>query len=181
MTSVEAFNEMLSQFIGELELTFPDVKNVKKYRDKFEAARKANIRLPMNKFLEAIAPHAQAVTARDESFLVGPQGFLTVVGISGVWNECSDGTKDAIWQHIQSLLVLGQTISSLPADAMSAIESVAQKCADDLKAGPNEQIDMNSIFTVLQKNTGLLQNVFNGMVQKPDSIAGSRKGEGDMA
>ncbi|NBQ48846.1 MAG: hypothetical protein EBU33_10415, partial [Sphingobacteriia bacterium] len=46
--------------------------------------------------------------------------------LSKYWNdELTEGTKSAIWQYLQTLNILGMTITSIPSDMLSMVEGVA--------------------------------------------------------
>ena len=71
--------------------------------------------------------------------------------------ELSQVTKDAIWQYLQTLYMLGSTILNIPEETLSMIESVAKKCADSLQngGGLDEKALMSSmsgLFGGLMKN-----------------------------
>ena len=75
----------------------------------------------------------------------------------------SQGTKDAIWQYLQTLNVLGMTITSIPAEALSTIENVAAQCAGGMGgegegegSGSNDQL-MNSMTALLGNLGGMLK------------------------
>ena len=61
--------------------------------------------------------------------------FLKDVNIQSHWDTCSENTKNAIWQYVQTLYMLGTTIKSIPAETLSVIENVAKECADKLGSG----------------------------------------------
>ena len=45
------------------------------------------------------------------------------VNLEKHWGSASENTKNAIWQYIQTLYMLGTTISSIPEDTLSMIET----------------------------------------------------------
>ena len=135
MTSVGAFNDMMGQFLSELVQTFPEDKTIKKYESNFELIRKSNPRKVVETYMEALRPYQDRVMARDESLLVD-NALVKELGLTkSLWDDCSDNTKNAIWQYIQTLLMLGTTITALPADTLKAIESVAEATAGQMSQG----------------------------------------------
>lgn len=164
MTSVGAFNDMMDQFLQELVLTFPDDPAIKKYQLSFEVIRKANARLCMDEFMSSIAPYANYISQKDEAFFLEHSSeidFIKDLNLTKIWTpELSQNTKDAIWQYLQSLYffgsMLGTLMNALPADTLSAIESMAQKCAEDIDPASFNPADlMASMSNILG---GALEN-----------------------
>ncbi len=50
-----------------------------------------------------------------------------------IWtDDLSENTKEAIWKYLHTMYILATTISALPAETLSMIESVAEKCAKQM-------------------------------------------------
>jgi len=161
MSSVTAFNDMMGQFLMELHKTFPEEKGLKKYIAAFEIIRDTNPKKIVNKFMENIAPHVDKISARDESIFMDDSAdleFMKALNIKECWPKASDGTKAAIWQYIQTLYMLGTTITSIPAETLSMIENVAKQCAEKMQ-NDGEGIDE----TQLMKS---MQSMLGGMMKK---------------
>ena len=52
MSSLDAFNELYADFIGDLEGAFPDDESVKAFKAEFTAAREASGRGPLESFMK---------------------------------------------------------------------------------------------------------------------------------
>ena len=132
MTSVTAFNDMMGQFLMELHKTFPEEKGLKKYIAAFELMRSANGKMIVDGFMENVAPHVDKINSKDESFFLEHAeniDFLKDINLKNCWPKASTGTKNAIWQYLQTLIILGTTITSIDADTLGAIEGIAEKMA----------------------------------------------------
>ena len=70
MTSVNAFNDMLGQFLVELHKTFPEEKDIKKMMTSFDVLRSANPRLVVDGFMKGVAPYTDKISSKDETFLL---------------------------------------------------------------------------------------------------------------
>jgi len=152
---------MMSQFLMELHKTFPEEKGLKKYISAFELLKETQPKKIVESFMENIAPYADKVSARDESFFLKDSTtieFLKPLNITTCWPNASDGTKSAIWQYIQTLYMLGTTITSIPPDTLAMIESVAKQCADKMQ---DEGGDINE--AQLMKS---MQGLLGGMMKK---------------
>jgi hypothetical protein len=165
-TTTNAFNDMMQQFLDELVLTFPTEKKLVKYQNTFSILRKANPKKPLKEFMIAVSPFATHLMQKDEEFFkthAAEVPFLNDLDIPRLWSsDLTDVTKGAIWQYLQTLYILGTTINSLPAETLSMIESVAQKCASQLQGDAtspdgtiNEEALMNSM-------NGLMSSLLKG-------------------
>jgi len=137
MTSISAWNEMMEQFLGELEKTFPEEKAVKKYKASFELLKKSNPRKCVEGYMTGVSKYQEKIMAKDESFFMeSNDSVLAEMNIKKHWTaDMSTKTKDAIWQYIQTLYILGTTITMIPAEALGMIEDVAKKCAGSMESG----------------------------------------------
>jgi len=158
MTTIGAFNDMMEQFLEELVLSFPDEPAMKKYQVSFEILRKANSRGCMENFMKSVRPYSSQIMSKDSSFFLDNPEIVEGFKISSIWTEdLSQNTKDAIWQYLQTLYMLGMTISALPEDALSSLEEMAVRCAKDIKPG---DLDANALMS------GVSNMFMHGLGQK---------------
>jgi hypothetical protein len=145
-TTVDAFNEMLQQFIDELVLTFPNVNNFKKYQTALKVVRKSTPKVPLKEFYDSVKPYSDKIMKKDETFFLEDAQdieFINDLNIQSVWGESSNNTKDAIWQYLQTLYILATTISALPQETLSAIEDIAKSF---------DPSNLGSLMNILGKN-----------------------------
>jgi len=156
MASVNAFNDMMGQFLAELHKTFPEEKGIKKCMSGFELMRQTNPRLVVDGFMAGVSPFSDKISAKDDTFFINEfknLDFLKDINLEGHWSSISDGTKDAIWQYVQTLYMLGTTISSIPEDTLSMIEKVAKQCADQMESD-GSGIDESALMKTMQGMLG---------------------------
>lgn len=129
MTTVKAFDEMMNQFLGELSTVFPD-EPPKTGPD-------------CKTFMKQISPWAGQMSAHDESFFCEENEFAKSLNLHAVWKreDCSNNTKQAVWQYLSSMYMIATTLSMFPPETLSAIEAAAENCAKNMKLGPNGQPD----------------------------------------
>jgi hypothetical protein len=142
MTTVNAFNEMMDQFLTELNLTFPENKAIIKFQASFEVVRTATPSKVLDEFMKATKPYRNKIMQKDDSFIINDSNnipLLAEIDIKSLWDLSSDATKSAIWQYLHTLLVFGTTIKTFPPDTMSMIESMAAKCAEQMANGGGDQ------------------------------------------
>jgi len=156
MTSVSAFNDMLGQFLVELHKTFPEEKDVKKMMTSFEVLRTTSPRLVVDGFMKGVSPYADRISAKDETFLlneIDTIDFLKELNIKSYWTRMSTGTKDATWQYLQTLYMLGTTITSIPADTLNLIEGIAKDCAEKMETEGGE-LDQAALMKMMGSMLG---------------------------
>jgi len=153
MTSVTTFNDMLQQFLVELETTFPEEKAFKKYHTSFDIMRAANPRKCVDAYMSKASQYSNQIMQKDDSFF----SDFTELPISLYWNDnLTEGTKNAIWQYLQTLNILGMTITTIPAEMLSMVEGVAAKCAEGIQGGGDEKSLMNGMSSLFSSMSGLL-------------------------
>ena len=156
MASVTAFNDMMGQFLVELHKTFPDEKGIKKMLTSFDMLKSTNPRLVVNGFMDGVTPYAGKISAKDETFLleeVENIEFLRELDIKKYWGNMSTNTKAATWQYLQTLYMLGTTITSLPDDTLSQIEKIAKGVASQMQDGDGE-LDQDALMKMMGSMLG---------------------------
>lgn len=147
MSSTQSFNEMLLQFVDELILTFPEETQLQRYKSALESLIKANAKKPMEMCASALGPHAQKIYVRDGTFFDDCPVLFDRIEIKRLWQkDISDNTRDAIWQYLNVLLSLATTVSMLPPDMLTSIESLAHQCVADIQSG---KMDLGDITKML--------------------------------
>ena len=151
MASVTAFNDMMSQFLVELHKTFPEEKGIKKMLTSFDLLKSTNPRLVVDGYMNGVSPYADKISAKDETFLLNEIEnieFLKELDIKRYWTKMSPNTKGATWQYLQTLYMLGTTITALPADTLSQIENIAKGVANNMQNGDGE-LDQDALMQMM--------------------------------
>lgn len=146
MTSLNAFNSLMQQFIDELSKVFPEEKQLSMYATQFPLLCAANAKKPMEFFTSTYGPHTQKIIARDETLFQDVPMLFEAINVRDLWARATDATKDAIWKYLQNLNFLGTTLGMIPPDMMTMIENVAQSCAEKMESG---QIDPSNLLSML--------------------------------
>jgi len=165
MASYQAFNSMMEEFLNELVQTFPEEKALKIEVTKFQALRKANSKKVVEGFMHAIGPYQNDIQQKNDKLMTSNNiEFLKKINIKRWWTkDLSENTKDAIWSYLQTLIMLGMTITSIPADMLKTIESVAEQCASSMDGDSNGAPNMGALFSGLQS---MMSNLDNEKVNK---------------
>ena len=158
MASVNAFNDMMGQFLVELHKTFPEEKGIKKMMTSFDVLKSTNPRLVVDAFMKGVSPYADKISSKDETFLlkeIETIDFLKDLNIKSYWERMSMNTRNATWQYLQTLYMLGTTITAIPDDTLKMIEGIAKDCADKME-GDGGNLDQDAIFKMMNSMLGSL-------------------------
>ena len=158
MASVTAFNDMMGQFLVELHKTFPEEKGIKKMMTSFDVLKSTNPRLVVDAYMKGVTPYADKISSKDESFLleeIETIDFLKDLNIKSYWERMSANTRAATWQYLQTLYMLGTTITSIPDDTLKMIEGIAKDCADKMQTDGGG-IDQDALMKMMG---GMLGNL----------------------
>ena len=156
MASVTAFNDMMSQFLVELHKTFPEEKGIKKMLTSFDVLKSSNPRLVVDGFMKGVSPYATQISSKDDTFLLEECkkiDFLKDLDLGSYWTRMSSGTRDATWQYLQTLYMLGTTITALPPEQMAQIEALAQGMASKLQDDGGE-LDEGALMKMMGSMLG---------------------------
>jgi hypothetical protein len=172
-TAIDAWNNYLDTFLKALCETFPECVEMMTLRDAVEAMLDEDEYSVMNKFLEEMEPHIDALTERNETAFFGANiDFLNQMGVQKYWTpDLEEETKDAIWNYLQQLYVMGKTIQSVPPETLKALERYAKQMTDQFEKDnlDESQIDLKSLSmgamkAVFENNPNLAQQLNNADV-----------------
>jgi hypothetical protein len=140
------FNDMLEQFMTELNMTFPENNSVKRYQASMELLKLTNPKQLSINFLNVAKPFSNQIMSKDENFIL-KEPILPDVNLGEMWLELSPKSKDNIWKYLQSLLTIGTMVNSIPKNLMDNIEKMAESIASEMTEAP----DMSALMSLLQK------------------------------
>jgi hypothetical protein len=109
-------------------------------------------------FMKGVTPYADKISAKDETFLLNEIetiDFLKDLNIKSYWERMTANTKSATWQYLQTLYMLGTTITSIPDDTLKMIEGIAKDCADKLQDGDGE-LNQDALMKMMGNMLGSL-------------------------
>jgi hypothetical protein len=113
------FNSLLEELLEKLITKFQNDK-LKSYRRFFLMMKNVQPKMPANLFMSGCINYRNEIKSRDENFFITSSdikekskyfgNFTEDCGIESYWSELSIQTKNAIWDYIQTLFVLGEII-----------------------------------------------------------------------
>lgn len=182
MTTVQAFNTMLKNFLGELADVFPEEAQITTFLHTFDSLVTLNPRGPLELFVDSLTPHAPLAMAKDPALFDKLQ-FPGGIDFQRLWRtDISDNTREAIWQYINLLFLLGTTVRNMPPEMLQGIEAMAQSCAAQMESG---ELDFGSLGAMLMGGmggagggAGGLAGLLGGLGGDEDADAGAGAGGG---
>jgi len=116
---VTKFNSLLEELLDKMIAKFQNYK-LMSYRRFFILMKTMKPKTPVNLFMSGCVNYKDQIKTRDEAFFLTSSeiqekskyfgNFTEDCGLSSYWSELSDSTKNAIWEYIQTLFVLGEII-----------------------------------------------------------------------
>ena len=168
-TSVQSFNTLMKQFLGELALTFPDHGEICLFQSMFDDLVKTNHKKPAELFMGALQPYSDLVMQKNDHLFDQPISLGNKIDLAELWKTdgLSQGSKDAIWKYLHTLFLLGSTVCCLPPELLNTIDKLAQTCADNIKNG---NADLSSVTKSLL-NGNILEGIGEDGIQQLEEMA----------
>lgn len=148
MYTIEAFTTMLSEFMTNLTVLFPEDMKLLNAKRVIATSIKVDPKSVVNMFMEEVGPYVERIRAKDPTvFAEASKGELFQhLPLEELWNrDLSDKTRESIWSYLNTLTVIGTMISSISDDMLQNIESIAARIAEN-----PDQMDLQG----LMKNLG---------------------------
>jgi hypothetical protein len=154
MSGVASFNSMLEQFISELRECFPNENKIAVYANSFELLQKSNPRKCMTTFMEAVSPYKDRINAHDDTLMLDNSiELVRELNLTGIWQSeaCTENTKQAIWSHLKTLIIFGDTLQIIPSGLMNGIEKLASEYANQMDESQMDSIDPAFLLQNMQQ------------------------------
>lgn len=164
MASVSAFNQTLQEFLNELSEVFPEEVGIKTQKQKFKLDTVTDTNDALDFVMPILAKHADGISKREDDTIVLINEAFPEFSFTNLWkSDISDNTRKAIWDYLNTLLMLGTTIKTIPTNMLSEIEKIAQSCVSQMQENKTQP---DQVFVEAQKaifNNGMLQNMMSNM------------------
>lgn len=144
MNVCDAFNSTLKTFLEELVACSPPCAATTKAQTllaTFDIVTAADPSHVATEFMRAASPHASRITSRDPT--VFDDIVLAGVELKTAWDVNEDpDTRNAIWQYLQMLLLLGSG-AIMPKETRDMIEATAAGTMAKIQSG---ELDFGSLL-----------------------------------
>jgi|JI10StandDraft_1071094.scaffolds.fasta_scaffold02467_4 hypothetical protein len=132
MSLLSGFNNLLDQFLDELVLTFPELKDLRTIQTLVSLLRKMNARLVLDNFISVAGRYREKILAKDATFFENLSNwkndpyfqteyaqnseeiFQRLVVFKDVWVDLTDNNKQTIWTYFRQLLIIGARANKNP-------------------------------------------------------------------
>lgn len=149
-STIGSFVMMMEQFIDELSMTFPKETKLKVYKNSFDMLKKTNPRKVLTVFMDNVSPYSQQIMSKDETIMLDDTIPLNKeLNLKSIWqsSDITENTKEAIWAHLNTLLMFGTTINNIPAGLMKGIEQLASQYSSEMS---ENMIDPSMLLSGMQ-------------------------------
>ena len=139
-TNIEYFNSTLKLFITNVSKIYPEYDDILKeyYKDLLENDS-CNDDKYVKRFMRKFTDYKEIISTKNNDLFNESICFLKNVDFKDIWEneKTDDSIKDTIWDYLQTLYVIGETIISDSNKIKSLVESLKKK-------RDNEPLDENS-------------------------------------
>ena len=117
-TTIEEFKKVLDEFINKMMAQFPQEPKLKTYYSAYKVTKMYDKSMPIKIFMGGCLEFKEQIRTRDTEFFERRKGFvnkITVassfsddIGLVNYWHSLSESSRNAIWDYIQTLFVMGE-------------------------------------------------------------------------
>ena len=133
-TLITEFNKTLEEFIDKMILQFPEETKLKSYLSAFKVTKMYDKTMPIKIFMGGAWQFKEQIKNRDTLFfkkretfvnrITEASSFADEMGLINYWENLSDVSKNAIWDYIQTLFVMGEMYITKDSSALEKINKV---------------------------------------------------------
>lgn len=177
LTYIEKYNFYLSTFLNELNVVFPEYKELitKNYGDILEN-NNSNTDVYVKEYMDIARNINSNIAKKDDSIFKGVEelNLLRDIDFRNLWaKDINDKTRENIWKYLQTLYVIGKKIVGDDNEIDNLIKDFTQgndKNVEDLKNDTEDMMNMLKNMSTLEQDPndnsetsdGDLTNLFEG-------------------
>ena len=170
-TNIEYFNEQFSLFVKDILDVFPELRQtvLEYYEDLFASETCSNDKY-VKRYMTKMREHKDKIAKRDESLFSETICILKNVDFSPIWKstELSDSNKDKVWEYLQTLYVIGETIIS-DSDHIQKLVKSFQKFKNGEEVEEEEDAVTKDMLNMLQglseSNKGKVEELDENLIE----------------
>ena len=129
-TNIEYFNSTLKLFINNIIKIYPEYKEtLDEYYGELLELDSCNDDKYVKRFMRKFGDHKELISAKNDDLFKDTICFLKNVDFKDIWEneKTDDSIKKTIWDYLQTLFVIGDTIISDTDRIKSLVESLKKK------------------------------------------------------
>ena len=138
---IDEFNKTLDEFINKMILQFPEETKLKTYYSAYKVTRMYDKTMPLKIYMGGCLQFSEQIRNRDTNFFAKRKAFVNKIaqassftddtGLVNYWENLSDVSKNAIWDYIQTLFVMGEMYINKDSSIVQKINSVYNNISFD--------------------------------------------------
>jgi len=168
-TNIEYFNSTLKLFVTNINKLYPEYSEVlNEYYNDILENDSCNDDKYVKRFMRKFTEHKEAISTKNNELFSDSICFLKNIDFKDIWeNEKTEKSiKDTIWDYLQTLYVIGETIISDSNKIKSLVESLNKKRSneplDENDSTENKElIDMLKNLSEKKDATNIDENILN--------------------
>jgi hypothetical protein len=138
---LEEFNKTLDEFIKKMIVQFPQETKLKTYYSAFKVTKMYDKTMPIKIYMGGCLQFTEQIKSRDTNFFAKRPEFVNKIkqcssftddtGLVNYWENLSENSKNAIWDYIQTLFVMGEMYINKDTSIIQKINSVYSNMSFD--------------------------------------------------
>ena len=161
---IEEFNRTLDEFINKMIAQFPNESKLKTYYSAYKVTKMYDKTMPIKIYMGGCLNFTEQIKNRDSDFFAKRKQFVDKLkqcssftddtGLVNYWEQLSDTSKNAIWDYVQTLYVMGEMYINKDTNIINKINSVY------------DNMELNETLQDLDKNKTLSDAYINKLQSK---------------
>lgn len=138
---IEEFNKTLEEFINKMINQFPEETKLKSYYSAYKVTKMYDKTMPIKIYMGGCLPFKEQIKSRDSDFFAKRESFVNKlqkassfgddIGLVNYWEGLSNNSKNAIWDYVQTLFIMGEMYVNKDTSIIQKINNVYNKVSFD--------------------------------------------------
>ena len=163
-TNIEYFNYYLGLFVANIFDVFPEYADIlKEYYSEVLESDACNNDKYVKRFMNKLKDYKSQISSKDDSMFDSSLNVLKNIDFNVIWHseELSNSNKEKIWEYLQTLYILGETIISDSDKIKSIVEKFKKGEENENKTDEDDEI-LNMLKNLSSDNAEHIdENVIN--------------------
>ena len=137
---ISEFNKTLDEFINKMIIQFPQETKLHTYYSAFKVTKMYDKTIPIKIYMGGCLEFKTPIKERDSQFFTkrkvlmnkvakASSSFANDTGLVNYWETLSEESKNAIWDYIQTLFVMGEMYVNKDTSIIQNINNIYNKCS----------------------------------------------------
>jgi len=168
-TNIEYFNSTLKLFLNNIIEFYPEYKDtVTDYYSDLLKSEHSNDDKHIKRFMRKFSEHKEKISLKDDSLFNEPICFVKNIDFNDLWSmeKTVKPIKDKVWDYLQTLFVIGETIITDSNKIKSLVENLKKKRDnEDVSEDTENKELLDMIENLSKKNNNINEDMLeNGLI-----------------